>query len=138
MMDNLTACAIAARKLGMSYGQYMATRKGKPLIAIPMEQLIPEDRRKVCGWCGKVFYAKNRLKNYCDDECRIKAYRRNARIAYERKHGISADDVRICRFCGQTFNLGERSRQSKYCSRNCCEKMSRQRKRVTKNEQTEV
>lgn len=85
-MDSLTQCVLEAQKAGMSYGQYMSTRKPpkrkpkKPLPALEEKKPIV----RVCAFCGKEFTIFSDYGNkYCGDVCRIQAYNK---LALERYH----------------------------------------------------
>lgn len=89
-MDNISATAIAARRAGMSYGQYVALHgirySDKPILAD-----VPT---KVCPECGKEFPAKGRRANAvnCDAECQRKYnIKKESKRYYERKKGINND-----------------------------------------------
>ncbi len=65
--DKLSQDAAAARKLGLSYGQYKAMQK--PTVIVKQPQ-TPPGIRKVCPNCGAVFFQTDRRKKiYCSREC---------------------------------------------------------------------
>lgn len=63
-MDNLSACARAARFQGLSYGQYMATKPYEP-----QPEYVDYDRLHYCDRCGERFYTDRKNMKYCPD-CR--------------------------------------------------------------------
>lgn len=120
-MDNLTACAIAARRAGMTYGQYMAA---KPQ---PVRNVRPEpefEKPRICKNCGKEFDASDRAANavYCGPMCYRDALTKRARERGRAKNNISNDDVLICPLCGKSFVRGDRHAGMKYCSEECAAK----------------
>lgn len=67
-MDNLTRDAVAAKKAGMTYGQWKAMQEPAPIVPAPRGVVI-----KTCEFCGTEFrYRNNRQRKYCSDECKIK------------------------------------------------------------------
>lgn len=85
-MDNLSATALAARKAGMSYGQYVALN-GVRFINKPIVVDVPT---KICPECGNKFSLKGRRadKVYCDAECQRRFQDKRAMQRYhERKKG---------------------------------------------------
>lgn len=82
-MDNLTVCAIAAQRLGMSYGKYMAISRRKP--GIVAREVPREDRPfRVCKHCGARFSLEGRSHNslYCSRECQYEAGKARALARY--------------------------------------------------------
>lgn len=66
-MDKLTKSAIAARRAGLTYGQYMAMQPPYVKPEVP-------DGWKRCEYCGKGFKPVQG-KRFCDVECRERAYK---------------------------------------------------------------
>ena len=121
-MDNLTACSIAAEKMGISYGQYMALQDRKPIVI--EEEPKPEPGKKVryCKVCGKPIRPEDWRMSFCSDFCRRVRQTENARNCARRKRGISPDDVLICLYCGNEFLRGDRHGSVKFCSDECRDK----------------
>lgn len=69
-MDNLLTDARAAKRAGLSYGQWKAMQKPseiKPALKIG-------ENRCTCVWCGKEFVQRDkRPRKYCGDYCRYEA-----------------------------------------------------------------
>lgn len=131
-MDNLTACAIAARRAGMTYGQYMAQRyKNQRPMIIKKPKQEEEEHFRTCKYCGKQFDTTGRSANalYCDTWCYRNASTEKARERGRQKSGISEDDILICPNCGISFRRGDRHGGQKYCSPEC----SAERARVKRN-----
>ena len=61
VMVQLTADAVAARKSGMSYGQYMAAKE-KPVV-------VSEIPRRRCKTCGALIPLNSRKTTFCNMEC---------------------------------------------------------------------
>jgi hypothetical protein len=98
-MDRLTEDCVAARKTGLSYGQYMATKhklkpeqktKAEPKhdhTRKPFQKLAPGER--VCIVCGNKFYTCISHKLCCSKVCskernRVTSRERSKRI-YRKK-----------------------------------------------------
>lgn len=98
-MDQLSEDCMAARKAGLSYGRYMATKynpnKPKPEPK-PKPKPDPriEDGGRECIICGAKFYSWVHNKLCCSDQCskeynRLKTNERNRMIyAARKKNGI--------------------------------------------------
>ena len=117
-MDNLTACALAARKMGLSYGKYMALREGGTIVPKPVVELPVEDLH-YCKECGKEFNPNNRLMVYCSQECKKNNHARMCRERMRKKSTITPEDVLICPWCKKEFVRGNRHGLAKYCSPEC-------------------
>ena len=116
-IDNLTACAIAAEKMGMSYGNYMALgfrpegfqKKRKPDM---------QEEEKVCPVCGKSFPMDGLYRNriYCSEECR----KRRGIEKYMDKYYAQRQETedRYCVMCGKAIPKS-RHGGSKTCSIAC-------------------
>lgn len=128
-MDNLTACAIAAQRAGMSYGQFMATRP-QPVRIVQSKPEIKKPR--ICKNCGKEFDASDRSANalYCDPMCYREALTIRSRERERAKKNISNDDILICPQCGIHFVRGDRHAGIKYCSEECAAERKRERRRT--------
>ena len=80
-MDQLSRDALAAQKLGISYGQYMA-RKPQPVAAVR----FPKKERKTetcCVICGAPILPGTKRRRYCSAQCADQA--RAEQIASRRK-----------------------------------------------------
>lgn len=70
MRDQLDDDALAARKAGMHYGDYMAVkqriRSGESALAGP---------KRLCQICGNPL-TRRKQEKYCSEECRIMAQNR--------------------------------------------------------------
>lgn len=118
-LDKLTQDSIAARKAGMSYGQYMASLYRPPVIEVD----VPDPERRSCPVCGKEIH-KNAHKNrrYCSESCRSEAGREATLLKYHEKK--AKDDPnherrkRMCVMCGKEIPK-ERHGCSRYCSVEC-------------------
>ena len=85
-MDNLAATALAAKRAGMSYGQYVALN-GVRCVNKP---IVVDAPTKICPECGKEFSLKGKRLGaiYCDYECQKSHNDKNAlQRYYERKKG---------------------------------------------------
>lgn len=127
-MDNLTACAIAARKLGMTYGQYMTQKKGMPIQAKPAEP-IPVKNMRYCKECGKPMKPEDWRKSYCSDDCRRVVNSRKNKENHRKKCGISDDDILVCPNCKKEFVRGNRHGTVKYCSPECAYEIKMKQRR---------
>lgn len=117
-IDNLTACAIAAEKMGMSYGKYMAL--GYRPEGFEHKTKKPEELEKtrVCPFCGKTFSMDgcNRNKVYCSEECRVK---KGSERYLEKYHASKqGQEDRYCAICGNVIPKN-RHPSSKTCSIAC-------------------
>ena len=121
-MDNLTACAIEARKLGMTYGQYMAQKKGMPIHTKPDPVPVSVSVR-YCKECGKPIRPECSRKLYCSDDCARVANARRAKEKNRKAKGISEDDILVCPCCKKEFVRGNRHGCRKYCSPECSYEM---------------
>lgn len=68
----LTEIALAARKEGLTYGQYVSryrptTTKGELTTPGKREYIIN------CAWCGRQITAYRKTRKYCCADCRNKA-----------------------------------------------------------------
>lgn len=77
--DNLTLCATAAIKAGMSYGKYMAKYGWNPPIMRPEPEKIGDAEKAVgtgidmiCGHCGTAFRQSRKDQKYCSSACQMK------------------------------------------------------------------
>lgn len=118
-LDKLTQDSIAARKAGMSYGQYMASLYKPPVIEVD----IPDPEKRYCLHCGQEipkFAHKNR--RYCSDPCHDEARRKMSLANYhEKKAKEDPSHVRrkrVCKICGKEIPK-ERHGCSRYCSVEC-------------------
>lgn len=84
-MDNLTACAVAARAAGKSYGRYMADhyeewKKRQDAIeeehrktkAAEIERMLASGEMSRCRQCKRAFVPVPHNAVYCSDACRCK------------------------------------------------------------------
>ena len=100
-MDQLTKDAVAARKAGMTYGKYMATKNPTVIVR------EPEGYKHTCLFCGKEFYIKHKkLRKYCSDLCREQYYQTKNKTM-----------LKTCPICGKEF-VAETYR-NKYCGEFC-------------------
>jgi hypothetical protein len=71
-MPNLTRDAVAARKMGKSYGQYIAWKEEQELRG-----RLSEDKKykqgPLCAICGKPISKAGRNRKYCGAECADRA-----------------------------------------------------------------
>ena len=126
-MDNLAMTAIAARKLGLSYGKYMALHGDKVITPKYIESIgvVPDG---YCAVCGDPLYNKDRRKRkYCGDDCRVIGCRKHSNERRPKAQKIP--DVRTCDRCGKRFNLGDPGTRYKYCSAECYRNANRARNR---------
>lgn len=52
--------------------------------------------KKICQECNAEFFARNKMKKYCCQECSSKA-------AYKRLKKLKPKEKKICDICGETF-----------------------------------
>lgn len=103
-----------ARKLGISYGEYVHRMKSnsgliKPEIA--KTKKAESEWIKSCEICGKSFLADNGKQKYCSVRC--------GRIASTQKQRLrlkTEGTEHICARCGRKFRGKPKQ---KYCSRDC-------------------
>jgi hypothetical protein len=77
-MDNLAMNAMLASQAGMSYGQWKAMQ---PVVEV---ERTPDERERVCQYCGKTFLLKTkRERKFCDAHCQKEAWYKSE----ERKKG---------------------------------------------------
>lgn len=71
-IDRLAMDVAMATKAGMSYGMWKALH---PRTDVPQEPEPDERYVRICAHCGKEFVLHDRrVKKYCTDECRCKAW----------------------------------------------------------------
>ena len=70
MRDKLDDDALAARKAGLRYGDYMAVKE-----ALKREPPAQGKPKRLCVVCGGVLTRNKQLK-YCSDECRKREEKR--------------------------------------------------------------
>ena len=89
-MANLTATALAARRAGMSYGNYVALHGVINLT----EPIVVDEPMKVCPECRKKFPAKSRRPDavYCSIDCQEEASRKSTLDAYYRRKKAMEED----------------------------------------------
>ena len=69
----IAAINAAARRCGMSYGQYVAATGG--LLEAPQDLLLRHDpRAKRCPHCNSRFLPAGRNQRYCSARCRKAAH----------------------------------------------------------------
>lgn len=129
-MDNLTACAIAARKLGMTYGQYMLQKKQMPI----QKKVEPDANVRYCKECGKPLRPEDWRRKYCSDDCQRVVNSRRANELARKKAGISEDDILICPNCNKEFRRGDRHGMVKYCSDECRYEMTLKKRAMRRME----
>ena len=118
-LDKLTQDSIAARKAGMSYGQYMASRYQPPVIEVD----VPDPEARYCIRCGtEIPKTAHKSRRYCSEPCHNEARREMTAAKYHEKK-LKEDPSherrkRVCEICGKDIpnNLHGCSR---YCSDEC-------------------
>ena len=67
------------------------------------------DDGRYCTQCGRILHTKatGRPKKFCSDACRLR---------YWKEHCGNAEVVKVCAYCGKTFNAAGHKSQ-KYCCR---------------------
>lgn len=104
-MDNITYCAQEAKRLGISYGKYMALY-GKTDEQIEREQKEAERRAEeekanrditlACVICGNYFkVAINKGQKYCSDKCRCVGSSQLALKRYYKNKGMKEEENSI-------------------------------------------
>ena len=83
-LDNLTMDSIAARRLGMSYGQYKSTHPHTFAARDAAGMFDKKEPRKqgyelICANCGGHFIGKSKDKKFCCDACRKAKNNKNYR-----------------------------------------------------------
>ena len=118
-LDKLTQDSIAARKAGMSYGQYMASRYQPPVIEVD----VPDPEARHCLHCGKEipkWAHKNR--RYCSDPCHNEARREITLSNYHAKKAKEDPShvrrKKVCEICGKDIPKNMHG-SSRYCSAEC-------------------
>lgn len=121
-MDNITACAIAAEEIGLSYGNYMALGY-RPDGLQKKEEPDDKEKTRVCPVCGKEFPMDGCYRNriYCSDECRT----RKSIEKYMEKYNAAKQEKedRYCVMCGKAIPKS-RHGGSKTCSIACSSEYS--------------
>lgn len=89
-MDDLSRDAVAASKLGMSYGRYMAnvkpyTNAGEKPPESPKKPTRGQEKHLCCILCGKPIPKASKNRKYCGHECSEKAYRAQQRVSDARR-----------------------------------------------------
>lgn len=106
---------VEARKLGISYGEYVHRMKSNSGLIKP--ERAKTEKAESGGWfksceiCGKSFLADNGKQKYCSVRC--------GRIASTQKQRLrlkTGGTEHICACCGQKFRGKPKQ---KYCSRDC-------------------
>ena len=74
-MDQLSADALAAKRLGLSYGKYIALhRPEKPRAErYPKRNQRGQEKRPLCVVCGAQIPANSHRRKYCSPACSDKA-----------------------------------------------------------------
>ena len=67
-MPNLTRDAVAARQMGMTYGQYIAYKENQELRA-RQTAVLKHERLPVCACCGEPISKGSRSRKYCGQTC---------------------------------------------------------------------
>ncbi len=136
-MDKLSAKVAEARKLGMTYGQYMvylSKNEQSDQKQEPTQAPATEKPRPVCKICGKEIPPYSGRRCYCSKECHETFIRNDARERNRKAKGISPDEIITCPACGKQFQRGNRHANIKYCSPEC----SLKRHRVTRKKKGET
>ena len=69
-MDQLTLDCIAARRAGLTYGQYIATKPIPPAaVRFPKEAARGQEKRLVCALCGEEIPSNTKRRKYCSPKC---------------------------------------------------------------------
>ena len=104
-------------------------KKRQEFLENSYESAISEGRhsyilKRVCPYCGKVFYTRNKRQIYCPDtgcgsSCALKANK-------ERRKELHAEECqKTCIVCGHTFTA--KKVDALYCSAACKQKAYRRR-----------
>lgn len=117
-MDLISLRNAEARKLGLSYGKYMALvrdglirteiapepAKGAKGAKDAKEETEPEYElgTAVCAICGKEFPMRTSKSRTCGPECRAELNRQRNRERYRRKNQ-GCDPKKECNVCGRIF-----------------------------------
>ena len=89
VMENLTRDAVDARKMGMTYGRYIAWKENQELQFRKLA-LQKHDRLPVCACCGAPITKGNRNRKYCGQECADRMRDRRKREHMKERQGINA------------------------------------------------
>ncbi len=104
-----------ARKLGITYGEYVKQMKENPRLIKPERARVKKETNaswlKSCEICGKSFFANNGKQKYCSANCILTA-RRQRRADRLKNQG----EEHICAYCGKSFRG---KKEQKYCSKAC-------------------
>lgn len=104
VMANLTRDAVDARKMGMSYGQYIAWKEQQELQT-RKSAVLKHERLPVCACCGEPIAKGGRNRKYCGQTCADKMRYRQQRESIKRRqlkaeqremeedHAVQADSV---------------------------------------------
>ena len=115
--------ARAARKLGLSYGKYIALYKPKQPPAERFPKKAAKDSAEVhCELCGKLIPAAIKGRKYCGPECADEA-RRQQRIVSAKKAKEAQPPKEkpqiTCIRCGKP--IPAHAKRRKYCSAECAD-----------------
>lgn len=120
-LSQLDIDASNAIKAGMSYGKYMAMKPKTDAPAPKKKSRV--EYRHTCPICGNDFVTYNRkLKKYCSDECRCRAWE------IQRRKSNKYPKPRVCATCGKEFMATNWRNQ--YCSEPCADEAHRQKMRA--------
>lgn len=130
-MDQLTLDCIAARKAGMSYGEYMASRYQAPVIETDVQ---PVQNERACLTCGKTISKyEHANRRYCSEGCRYERAREYYREKYhDNKMQDNAENKKpqkVCRRCGKEIPKHMHG-GNRYCSLECRHERDNELKRA--------
>lgn len=101
------AAVLAASKLGVSYGHFMAIKNheaiSQAVTAETEQNEAPQERevkKRECPYCGKLFVPVNASHRFCGGYCRKMFSLRSRRERYRDAHALIRQD-RFCAICGK-------------------------------------
>lgn len=122
-MDQLSRDARAARKLGLSYGKYIALYKPKqpPAERYPKKS-EQSDQEPRCAFCGKIIPKNGKNRKYCSGACADEARRQQHDDSAKKIKEAQPPKVKppiFCVRCGK--QIPEHEHRRKYCSGACAD-----------------
>ena len=122
-MDQLSRDARAARKLGLSYGKYIALNKPpKPPAERYPQKTEQSDQEPHCAYCGKIIPKNCKSRKYCCPDCADKARQQQKTDSAKKVNQLKPPKEKppiFCIRCGK--QIPEHEHRRKYCSGACAD-----------------
>ena len=133
-MDQLSIDAMEARRLGLSYGKYIALYRPEkpPAVRYPK---MRSNGEILCAQCGSPIVNGSNRKKYCSQDCADEARRlQRQNICKDTESELELDETRseekprpACILCGKLIPAYAARR--KYCSATCSDQALNEQRR---------